>query len=288
VAPVSFLVRELTAEEPILDLGVYRDRNFAAASVIMVFVMFGFFSSMVLLALFTQKVLGYDAWTSGLVLAPGGVGNLLSLVLAGRLINKMDQRIILGIGCVLNAWAAWQMSVLTSGVDYWALAWPRFVQGLGTGLVFVPLNAVGLATIPRISMGNATALLNVVRNLGGGAGVAIVSTLLTRRTQEHQSTLIAHVNPFDAETAARLSAWTSHFGAQGSDSFTAQTRAMAMVYQEVTRQAQVLAFADDFWLLFVLFCGTLLLLPLLERVRTGPAATRHASTDDAPAPVHVE
>ncbi len=288
VALVGFLVRELTAEEPILDLGVYRDRNFAASSVIMVFVMFGFFSSMVLLALFTQKVLGYDAWTSGLVLAPGGVGNLLSLVLAGRLINKMDQRFILAVGCILNAWAAWNMSVLTSGVDYWALAWPRFVQGLGTGLVFVPLNAVGLATIPRISMGNATALLNVVRNLGGGAGVAIVSTLLTRRTQAHQSTLIAHVNPFDAETTARLSAWTAHFGTQGSDSFTAQTRAMAMVYQEVTRQAQVLAFADDFWLLFVLFCGTLLLLPLLERVRTGPATARHASADDGPAPVHVE
>jgi len=128
----------------------------------------------------------------------------------------------------------------------------------------------------------------VVRNLGGGAGVALVSTLLTRRTQEHQSTLIAHVNPFDAETAARLSSWTAHFASQGADSFTAQQRAMAMVYQEVTRQAQVLAFADDFWLLFVLFCGTLLLLPLLERVHTGPATARRPSADDAPAPVHME
>jgi len=128
----------------------------------------------------------------------------------------------------------------------------------------------------------------VVRNLGGGAGVAIVSTLLTRRTQEHQSTLIAHVNPFDAETAARLSSWTAHFASQGADAFTAQQRAMAMVYQEVTRQAQVLAFADDFWLLFVLFCGTLLLLPLLERVHTGPVTARRPSADDAPAPVHME
>jgi len=288
VALAGFLVRELTAAEPILDLGVYRDRNFAASSVIMVFVMFGFFSSMVLLALFTQKVLGYDAWTSGLVLAPGGVGNLLSLVLAGRLINRLDQRFLLALGCVLNAWAAWHMSVLTSGVDYWALAWPRFVQGLGVGLIFVPLNAVGLATIPRISMGNATALLNVVRNLGGSAGVAVVSMLLARRAQEHQSTLIAHVNPFDPETAARLSAWAAHFGAQGADSFTAQRRALAMVYREVTRQAQVLAFADDFWLLFMLFSGTILLLPLLERVRTGPATSSKAQADDAPAPVHME
>ena len=281
----GFLIRELTAAEPILDLAVYRDRNFAAASLIMVFVMVGFFSSMVLLALFTQKVLGYDAWTSGLVLAPGGVGNLLSLIVAGRLINRVDQRLLLAVGCLLSAWAAWNMSILTTGADYWGLAWPRFIQGLGVGFIFVPLNAVGLATIPRISMGNATALLNVVRNLGGGIGVALVSTLLARRSQEHQSTLISHVNPFDPETAARLSAWASHFERQGADTFTAQRRAMAAVYHEVTRQAQVLAFADDFWVLFLLFCGTVFLLPLLERVRTGPPTT---ADRDAPAPVHVE
>src|SRR5262249_61726710 len=117
-------------------------------------------------ALFSQKVLGSYAWTPALALAPGGVANLLSLVIAGRLINRMDQRLLLLIGCLLNAWAAWNMSVLTSTVDYWGLAWPRFVQGLGVGFIFVPLNAVGLATIPRISMVNATALLNMVRNLG--------------------------------------------------------------------------------------------------------------------------
>ena len=286
-ALAGFLIRELMTSEPILDLGVYRDRNFAASSLIMVFVMFGFFSSMVLLALFTQKVLGYDAWTSGLVLAPGGVGNLLSLVIAGRLILRVDQRLLLAVGCLLNAWAAWQMSVLTVSVDYWALAWPRFLQGLGVGFIFVPLNAVALATIPRESMGNATALLNVVRNLGGGVGVALVSTLLARRAQEHQATLVTHINPFDPETVARLSAWAAHFGGKGADTFTAQRRAMVSVYQEVTRQAQVLAFADDFWMLFVLFCGTLLLLPLLERVRTGPATAR-AHAEDAPAPVHME
>jgi DHA2 family multidrug resistance protein len=284
----GFLVRELTAEEPILDLGVYRDRNFAASSLIMLFVMFGFFSSMVLLALFTQKVLGYDAWTSGLVLAPGGVGNLLSLVIAGRLINRVDQRGLLALGCLLNAWAAWAMSDLTLGVDYWGLAWPRFVQGLGVGLVFVPLNAVGLATIPRQSMGNATALLNVVRNLGGAIGVALVSTLLARRAQEHQSTLVAHINPFDPETAARLSAWSAHYGAQGADSFTAQRRAMASVYHEVASQAQVMAFADDFWMLFILFSATLALLPLLQRVHSGPVTSGRARADDAPATVHAE
>src|SRR5206468_10564522 len=103
-----------------------------------------------------------------------------------------------------------------------------------------------------------------------------------------QSTLAAHINPFDPETTSRLSAWAAHFGGLGADSFTAQRRAMATVYQEVTRQAQILAFADDFWMLFLLFCGTLALLPLLERVRSGPATGTHARHDDAPAPVHIE
>jgi DHA2 family multidrug resistance protein len=284
-ALVGFLVRELTAAEPILDLGVYRDRNFAASSLIMLVVMFGFFSSMVLLALFTQKLLGYDAWTSGTVLAPGGLGNLVSLLIAGRLINRIDQRILLAVGCLLNAWAAWNMSTLTLGVDHWGLAWPRFVQGLGIGFIFVPLNAVALATIPREAMGNATALLNVVRNLGGGMGVALVSTILARRAQHHQSTLVAHVNPFDAETTERLSQWTHHFAAQGADSFTAQRRALATVYQEVTRQAQLLSFADDFEVLFFLFCSTLLLLPLLQRVHAGTVASGRRGHDEAPAPV---
>jgi DHA2 family multidrug resistance protein len=290
VALAAFLVRELTTDEPILDFEVYQDRNFAASNLIMLVVMFGFFSSMVLLALLTQKLLGYDAWTSGMVLAPGGVGNLLSLLIAGRVINWIDQRLLLAVGCVLNAWAAYHMSIVTLGVDYWGLAFPRFVQGLGVGFVFVPLNAVALATISRERMGNATALLNVVRNLGGGAGVAVVSTILARRSQEHQSTLINHVNPFDPETAGRLAAWTAHFESQGADSFTAQRQALARIYQEVTRQSQLLAFADDFWVLFLLFCSALFLLPLLQRVRLHPepAARRRRAADDAPAPVHVE
>ena len=286
VTLTGFLVRELTTAEPILDLSVYRDRNFAASSLVMLVVMMGFFSSMVLLALFTQKVLGYDAWTSGTVLAPGGVGNMLSLVIAGRLITRMDQRWLLALGCVLNAYATYAMSTLTLGVDYWNLAWPRFIQGFGVGLVFVPLNTVALATIAREKMGNATAALNVVRNLGGGIGVAVMTTLLSRRSQEHQTTLVGHVNVWDPETSERLRAWAAHFSAQGADSFTAERRALGMLYQEVTKQAQLLAFADDFWLLFVVFCTALLLLPLLRRVQVAPSA--RARPREGPAPVAIE
>ena len=283
----AFVLRELITTEPILDLTVYANRNFAASSVIMLVVMVGFFSSMVLLALLTQKVLGYDAWTSGLVLAPGGLGNLITLLIAGRLITRIDQRWLLALGCVLNAYATYEMSNVTLGVDYWSLAWPRFVQGAGVGLIFVPLNTVALATIEREKMGNATALVNVVRNLGGGIGIAVMATLIARRSQEHQTVLVGHVTAWDAETAERLRAWTAHFAAQGADGFTAHRRAVGMLYHEVTRQAQLLAFADVFWLLFVLFCGSILLLPLLQRVRIDAGAQR--ADREAPAPaVHAE
>lgn len=288
VALIGFVVRELSTTEPILDLRVYTDRNFAAGSLIMLVVMVGFFSSMVLLALFTQKVLGYDAWTSGLVLAPGGIGNLLSLVLAGRLVTRMDQRWLLATGCVLNAVATYTMSTLTLEVDYWALAWPRFVQGAGVGLIFVPLNTVSLATIPRDRMGNATAALNVVRNLGGAIGVALMTTLLARRSQQHQATLVSHVDIWSAETAERLRGWAAHFAAHGSDSFTAERQAVGMLYREVREQAQLLAFADDFWFLFLLFTTTLALFPLLRRVRVEPVASGARREEPAPAPVHAD
>jgi DHA2 family multidrug resistance protein len=284
---LAFLIRELTAEEPILDLTVYADRNFAAGSFIMFVVMMGFFSSMVLLALFTQKVLGYDAWTSGLVLAPGGVGNLLSLLIAGRLAIRMDQRILLALGCLLNAASTWWMSEVTLGADYWSLAWPRFVQGIGVGFIFVPLNTVALANIPREKMGNATSLVNVVRNLGGGIGVAAMATLLARRGQSHQTALVSHLQVGDLETSERLRMWTNHFAAQGADAFTAQRRAIGALYHEVTQQAQLLAVADVFWLLLILFSSTLLLLPLLRPVRIAPARTSGVR-EDVPAPVHVE
>jgi DHA2 family multidrug resistance protein len=285
-ALVAFVIRELTTDEPILDLEVYADRNFAASSLIMFVVMTGFFSSMVMLALFTQKVLGYDAWTSGLVLAPGGVGNLLSLLIAGRLAIRVDQRILLAIGCLLNALSTWWMSEVTLGVDYWSLAWPRFVQGVGVGFIFVPLNTVALANIAREKMGNATSLLNVVRNLGGAIGVALMATLLARRGQAHQTALVAHLQMGDPETNERLRMWTAHFASQGADAFTAQKRAMSALYHEVTQQAQLLAVADVFWLLLLLFCSTLLLLPLLRRVRVAPS--RGASREDVPAAMPVE
>src|SRR6266446_4978877 len=215
-ALASFLVRELMATDPILDLAVFADRNFATAALLISIVGFGMFSGMLLVAVFTQKLLGYDAWTAGLVLAPGGLGNVFSLIASG-LVTRIDQRLMLAFGCLLNAASLYMMTSLTLGMDYWALALPRFIQGFAVGFIFVPLSTLALATIRRDKLVNATAVYGVLRNLGGSVGIALVTTLLAQRSQFHQATLASHITPWDLETRARLTQWASHFVTHGSD-----------------------------------------------------------------------
>jgi DHA2 family multidrug resistance protein len=264
---IGFVVRELAADEPILDLSVFNDRNFTVGTLCIALVALGFNSSMLLLALYTQKILGYDAWNSGVVLAPGGLGTMIALMISGRLVSRMDQRLMLIGGCLLNAYASFQMTALSLSMDYWSLAWPRFLQGFSAGFIFPPLQTLTLATIQLGRLGNATAAYNVVRNVGGSVGVALATTLLVRRSQAHQSTLVSHVDVWDPATARRLQEWTEHFAAQGADAFTASRRAMAMLYRTTTEQAQIMAYVDDFWLIALAFLAVLPLIPFMKRVR---------------------
>jgi DHA2 family multidrug resistance protein len=265
-ALAGFVLRELTAADPVLDLSVFGTRNFTLGSLVIATAVFGFLASMLLLALFTQKLLGYDAWSSGFVLAPGGVGNLISLVVAGQLVARMDQRVLLGAGLFVNVVALWLMSHLSLEMDDWSLIGPRFLQGIGMGLGFVPLQTLALSTVPVSRLANATAAFNVVRNVGGSIGIAIVTTLLARRSQVHQAVLVGHVDAWDPETTARLQQWTSHFLAQGADALTAERQAMATLYRHTVRQAQLLAYADDFRLLALVFLVVLFLVPFMHRV----------------------
>jgi DHA2 family multidrug resistance protein len=144
---------------------------------------------------------------------------------------------------------------------------PRFLQGFAQGFIFVPLQTLALATIRLDRLSNATAAYNVVRNVGGSIGVAIITTLLARRAQYHQAILSERVTAWSPETAARLQQWADQFAQQGADSFTAARQATSMLYREMVEQAQILSYADEFWLLALVFMAVLPLLPLLRRVR---------------------
>lgn len=276
-----FLFRQLTTEPPILDLRVFADRNFALGTLLMAGVGLGLNSSMLLVALYAQQVLGYDAWTAGSVLAPAGLGNVAALLVAGRLAIRCDQRWLVAIGWSCTAAAGFAMSAVTTTTDYWTLVWPRFVQGFGTGFLFVPLATMALATVPRERLANATACFNVVRNLGGSVGIAVVTTLLARRAQSHQAVLVAHVSLLDGETQAWLARATAHLAAAGADPWTAGLQTTALLYERTVEQARVLAYADSFrWLAWVAV-AMLVALPFMRRVR---AESVPAAEPPAPEP----
>jgi len=272
----GFLARELLATEPILDLRVFAERNFGLGSVAIFLVGLAFNSSILMVALYTQKILGYDAWTAGLTLAPGGLGTMIALMVSGRLVSRMDQRLMLVGGCLLQAVALWLMTEVTMTMDFESLAWPRFIQGFSAGFIFVPLQALALANIPMERLGNATSAYNLIRNIGGSVGVAVVTTMLARRAQGHQATLGSHVNLGSPEVAARLQQWTAHFLERGADTVTAGQQAMAMLYRELLVQAQVLSYADDFRLMLLASCAVVVLVPFMRRVRTTEVPGRGA------------
>jgi DHA2 family multidrug resistance protein len=289
LALAGFVVRELIAREPLLDLAVFTDRNFTLGSIVMSLAGFGFYASMLLLALYTQKLMSYDAWTSGLVLAPSGIGQALMLILVGRLVTRVDQRLLLAFGVLMNGLATYLMSYVTLSTDFWALAWPRLIQGIGMGCIFVPLQTLALATISVAQLPNATAAFSVVRNVGGSMGVAVATTLLTRRAQVHQNALVAHVDVWDPETATRLGNWTQHFWRQGADTFTAGRQALGMLYRDAIGQAQVMAFIDDFRLLAVLYASLIVLIPFMQAIHhEEPSEPRPSGEAVAPLPAAAE
>src|SRR5439155_21392484 len=140
----GFVIRELMASEPVLDLTVFRDRNFGIGTLAIFLIGLGFNSSLLLVALYTQTILHYDAWTAGLTLAPGGLGTMMALMISGRLVSRMDQRVMLAGGCLLQAVALELMTRFTPTMYFWCLSLPRFVQGFSMGFIFVPPQALTL------------------------------------------------------------------------------------------------------------------------------------------------
>jgi DHA2 family multidrug resistance protein len=265
VALVTLVWWELTVAYPIVDLRVLANRTFALGTLLMTLVGFGLYGSFVLLTFYAEHLLRYDALTAGWVLAPGGIGSLVSLAIGGRLVDRIDPRWLVSIGMAIIAYSLFLMGSLSLGADFWAVLWPRLVQGFGMGLVFVPLTTMSLAAVAPRDLPTASGLFNVVRNVGGSVGVALTTTWLARQTQVHVATLIGHVTPWSAAAADRLARLQDIYLASGSDAETARRQALRHLYEEVQRQASMNAFADDFLRLAALFAVLVPLVWLMRR-----------------------
>ncbi|MHB8482470.1 MAG: DHA2 family efflux MFS transporter permease subunit [Nitrospiria bacterium] len=266
---VSFVVWELKNKNPVLQLRLFKDRNLTSGVLLMFVLGFVLYSSLALLPIYVQTLMGYTAMESGLVLTPGGVSVLIMMPLVGRFVGLVDARLMVGTGLVITGISLFQMSHFNLDLGFWTITWPRIIQGFGLAFLFIPINITSLSYLSKDQIGNGTGLMNLMRNLGGSFGIALVTTILSRRTQFHQMTLGSHINSYDPVTQERSQNIFNNLTAQGVDAVTAKSLTTASLYGQLLKQANMNAFVDTFWTVGWICFLILPLLFLMKKPKTG-------------------
>ncbi len=246
-----FLVHTFTAHEPFVKPALFRDRNFAAGTLFIFIVGVTYLASLALLTPYLQSLMNYPIVTAGLVMGPRGIGTMGAMLIVGRLVGRVDTRLLLAVGLGLTAWSFYEMTGWTPDVSQTTIIVNGMIQGAGLGFLFVPLSTVTLGTLPPEQRTEGAGLYNLSRNIGSSVGISVVTSLLTQNTQVNHADIVQHVTAvnrvFESPTIAQF--WNPF-----TDAGRAALDAM------ITRQAQIIAYIDDFKLLMI---ATLLVIPLL-------------------------
>jgi DHA2 family multidrug resistance protein len=276
VALFSFVVWEWNHEHPIVDVKLFKNRNFAASNVMMLTLGVSLFGTTVLLPQYTQVLMGYTAEQAGMALSPGGFVVILLLPFVGRSIGKVDPRALIAFGfIVLSASLFYMTSHLYQGIDFRQAVLLRVYQSVGLAFLFVPINTLVYNGVPPEKNNSVSGIVNLSRNMGGDIGIAFVTTYIARRSQTHQANLAAHTSSFDPAFQSRLAALTAGIQHSGATAADAAHKAMASVYFQVVQQATTLAYID---VLRVMGTVTALMVPLLfltQKPKGGPAPVGH-------------
>jgi DHA2 family multidrug resistance protein len=262
VALITAVFWEWRHENPVIDLRLFRDRSFAIGNTMMFMLGFILLGTTLLLPLFSQTMLGYTAREAGLSLMPGGLVILMCMPLVGFLLSKVDPRWLMAFGMGMLSFALFHMTRFDLYIDFKTVAMARVFQGMGLAFLFVPINTVAYAYLPRNKNNAASGLINLARNVGGSMGISFVTTMLARRTQFHQSSLSAHLNPANPRVAAMLHGTTSSLRA--SSGGAALHQAYALLAGTIDRQATMLSYIDNFRILGI---AALFLLPCVFAVK---------------------
>ena len=253
-----FVVHTATTHDGFIDPHIFRDRNFTTGLIFIFMIGIILLASMALLPPMLQHLMGYPTVTTGLLLAPRGVGVMITMIVVGRLVRTVDARLLILCGLLLTAWSLHAMTDFTIVMGSGPVIVTGVIQGLGLGLVFVPLSTLTFATLEVRFRTDAASLFSLVRNLGSSVGISIVVSLLARNAQVNHAVLAGHVTPFNPA----LAAYDAAFAAMAPASAT------ALLNAEVTRQAYMIAYLDDFKLMMFV---TLAAIPMLALLRRPPA-----------------
>jgi len=273
IAFVGFIVREIVHHDPIVELRVLRNRDFAVGTLITGLFGFVLYGTTALLPLFLQTLMGYPALDSGLAVSPRGIGSLVSVILVGVLINYIDGRILLACGFAFVGYSAFLLGQINLGISMTSVVVPNLINGLAGGFIFVPLTTMTMSHLRKQEIGNAAGIFNLMRNLGGSIGIACVTTLLVRGSQAHQNYLGANVTGTTPIAQQALRGLQGKFAAGGASGATAQAEALGAIYRSIQQQAALLAYADNFRLMAFLALICIPLVLLFRRAKKGSGRT---------------
>jgi len=269
VGIIAGIFWELRQKDPVVDLKMLKNRNFAIATTAMFFLGFVLYASTVLIPQFLQQLMGYTAELAGLALSPGGAVIMCMMPVVGFLVSKVDTRYLITFGCLVSASSLFVMAGWDLNIDYATAVRSRMLQSFGLAFLFIPINVAAFAFVPKEKTNMGTGIINLARNVGASVGIATVTTMLERRTQYHQAQLMEHVNIFSVAYHNMITGTQGKLIAAGSTAASAAARATGMVYGTVQRQAAMLAFLDNFKMLGVVFFAVIPVLVMLKRPR-GP------------------
>ncbi|TMB10637.1 MAG: DHA2 family efflux MFS transporter permease subunit [Deltaproteobacteria bacterium] len=275
VSLVSFVLWEWRQEHPVVEVRLFRDRNFAVSNLMMMVLGMALYGSTVLLPLYLQVWMGYSAQDAGMALSPGGFVVILLLPIVGKLLGKVDARYLIAFGFLVTSAALLHMAhTLYPGIDFRTAVLMRIFQTCGIAFLFVPINSIVYNGVPPQKNNQVSGIVNLSRNMGGDIGIALVTTLIARRSQFHQARIVEHVVP-SGELDARLAAIAQHLQQLGVGAVQSTKMASAQLYAEVIKQAQTLAYLD---VLLLLSIFTAIMVPavlLTRKVKPGAAAMAH-------------
>jgi len=253
-------------KDPIIDLHLFKNRTFMSANVLMFMLGFALLGSTLLLPLFSQTLLGYTAERAGLALTPGGLLIMAILPFVGYLLSKYSSRNLIIFGLVVLSLSLFHMTTFDLNIDFRTVVLARMFQAAGMAFLFVPINTAAYAFLPRDKNNAASGLMNLARNIGGSVGISVVTTMLDRRSQFHLHQLSSHLSATNPALRHMLQGATAAMEARGFSPADAAHRAYALTQSMVYRQASMLAYIDNFWLLGV---AILIMIPLAFLIKKG-------------------
>ena len=263
---LGFIVRELSTAHPIVDLRVLKNRNFGAGILMITTLGAVLYGTTAALPIFLQTLMGYPALESGLTLSPRGMAAFVATFVVGRLVGRVRNRILISIGFILLALSSFWLGNISLQVGIWNVIWPSVLNGVAISFIFTPLTTAAVGHLRQEQMGNATGIYNLMRNLGGSFGIALVSTMIVRRAQVHQALMVGHLTPFDPAYAQQLAAATPAL-TPASGSVLAHQQAQGLLYNLLQGQASLWAFVENFRLFGVLCLACLPLVLLFKKVQ---------------------